>query len=211
MGPKMRAKPAKKRRRLAPEARREEILEAAVKVFVRGGYHGTHVSHVIQEAGVARGTFYLYFESKHAVFEALVDRMLSIFLDARSETPDPEVRTLVDAEALLRISYRAVFETFRRHRQLCRLLFDEAVGADKGFADRLAKHYLAWHGRIAATLRLFVERGVARKGLDAEVSAELILGAVERATRRYVLPDKAPDLERLIDAIVALELRGTRA
>ena len=99
----------------------------------------------------------------------------------------------------------------RHHRQLCRLLFDEAVGADKGFAERLAKHYQAWHGRIAATLEEFVDRGVARRTLDTEVTADLILGAVERATRRYVLPDRAPDLDRLIDAIVALELEGTRA
>ena len=207
----MAAKRAKKRRRLAPKARREEILKAALTAFVRGGYHGTHVSHVIHEAQVARGTFYLYFSSKHEVFEALVDRMLSIFLETRPASPTPEIKTLADAEALLRASYRVVLETFRRHRHLCRLLFDEAVGADKGFAERLAKHYQAWHARVLTTLADFVHRGVARKTLDAEVTADLVLGMVERVTRRYLFPDRAPDLDRLVDAIVSFELRGTRA
>jgi len=141
--------------RLTKEARREQILEAALTAFERGGYHGTHVDAIVEEAGVARGTFYLHFPGKHEVFEALVDRMLGIFLDVKPTSPEPPIRSPADAEAVLRASYRTVFETFRTHRRLCRLLFEEAVGLDKGFSKRLAKHFLAWHGRVRATLDLF--------------------------------------------------------
>ena len=120
--------PARRRTRLAKEERREQILTAALEVFGRGGYHGTHVDHVIRAAGVARGTFYLYYKSKHDVFAALVERMLKIFLDARPALPEPQIRTPADAETVLRASYTALFTTFRKHRELCRLLFDEAVG-----------------------------------------------------------------------------------
>ncbi len=193
---------------MRPEARREQILDAALTAFCRGGYHGTHVAHVIREAGVARGTFYLYFDSKHEVFAALVDRMLRIFLDARPEGPNPEVRTEADAEAVLRRSYRTVLSTFREHRRLCRLLFDEAVGIDKGFADRLAKHYRAWHARVRDTLADFAARGVARRDLDADLTADLVLGMVERLTRRHLFAERAPSIERLVDALVAFEMRG---
>lgn len=205
------ASPAKRpRRRLTREARREEILDAALTVFGRGGYHGTHVDDVIRAAGVARGTFYLHFESKHAVFEALVDRMLEVFLDARPTAPEPDVRGPADAEAILRASYRTVFETFRKHRRLCRLLFEEAVGLDKGFRARLARHLGVWHERVRKTLAWFVERGAARKGLDVEVTADLVLGMVERITKSRLLGDDAPDLDRLVDAIVSFEMRGIR-
>ena len=196
------------RRRLPPAERREEILAAALRVFGKGGYHGTHVDHVIRAAGVARGTFYLYFQSKHDVFAALVDRMLQIFLDARPAVAEPKVRSVADAEAVLRLSYRALFETFREHRHLCRLLFDEAVGIDKGFAEQLNRHLGAWHERVASTIRMFVEKGVGRRGLDIEVTSDLVLGMVERLTRRHLFQEKAPDLERLVDAIVSLELHG---
>ena len=196
------------RTRLTKEDRREQVLAAALRAFLRTGYHGTHVDDVIREAGIARGTFYLHFDSKHDVFAALVDRMLRIFLDARPEEPDPEVRTLADAETLLRRSYRAVLETFRKHRQLCRLLFDEAVGVDKGFAEQLEQHVKTWHERIASTLESFVKRGVARRNLDVAVTADLVLGATERLARRHLFAERAPDMDRLIDALVALELRG---
>lgn len=199
---------ASARTRLPKEERREQILAAALKVFGQGGYHATHVDHVIREAGVARGTFYLYFQSKHEVFAALVERMLKIFLDARPAMPEPEVLSLADAEQLLRRSYHALFSTFRQHRELCRLLFDEAVGLDKGFADQLAKHFAVWHERVCSTFRLFVERGVARRDLDLEVTSDLVLGMVERLTRRYLFAPRAPDLERLVDGLVAFELHG---
>jgi AcrR family transcriptional regulator len=206
----MAVQPKKPRRRLAKEARREQILDAALTVFGRGGYHGTHVDHVIREAGVARGTFYLHFESKHEVFSALVDRMLSIFLEVRPSEPEPKVHGPAEAEAILRASYRTVFEAFRRHRRLCRLLFEEAVGVDKGFSERLAGHYRVWHERVAGTFRYFVERGAARRDLDADVTADLVLGMVERITRVHLLGEKAPDMDRLVDAIVSFEMRGIR-
>lgn len=202
--------PARRARRtqLSKEARREQLLEAALTAFERGGYHGTQVSDVIREAGVARGTFYLYFPSKHAVFGALVERMLALFLQVRPAEPDPDVASAADVETVLRRSYRAVFETFRAHRRLCRLLFEEAAGVDKGFTDAIARHFRAWHDRVVRTLQMFVTRGVARGDLDVALTGDLVLGMVERIARRHLFAERAPDLGRLVDAVVALELRG---
>lgn len=196
------------RKRLTKQARREEILEAALTVFERGGYHSTHVEDVIREAGIARGTFYLHFTSKHEVFAALVERMFSIFLEVRPAEPIPDGGGAAAAEATLRASYRVIFSTLREHRRLARLLFEEAVGLDKGFSDALATHYRAWHDRVRATLERFRETGAARGDLDAEMTAEMVLGIVERLARRYLFAEPAPDLDRLVDAVVALEMRG---
>jgi AcrR family transcriptional regulator len=204
--------PSRARRTLLPRAeRREQLLQAALHAFERGGYHGTHVDDVIREAGVARGTFYLHFPSKHAVFSALVDQMLGLFLEVKPAEPEPDVRTAADAEAILRRSYRTVFETFRRHRRLCRLLFEEAVGVDKGFTTKLSSHFGAWHDKVARTLRHFASRGVVRRDLDVPVTSDLLVGMVVWLARRYLFADRAPDLDRLVDAVVALELRGILA
>jgi AcrR family transcriptional regulator len=50
------------------EARRAQILESALTVFATKGYHETSVTDLVDAAGVARGTFYLYFDSKEAIF-----------------------------------------------------------------------------------------------------------------------------------------------
>ena len=201
----------RKRTRLDPELRREQLLDAALRVFVMRGYHGAHVDHVIAEAGVARGTFYLYFKSKHDVFAALVERMLQLFLESRPPAPDVEVRSLADAEKELRLTYRNLFETFRRNRHLCRLLLEEAVGLDKGFAEALDTHHRAWHGRVAARLRHFVACGVARRDLDVDLTADMIIGLVERLTRRYLLAERPTSIDRLVEAAVRFELHGLQS
>ena len=134
--------------------------------------------------------------------------MFSIFLEVRPASPEPEVTGSKAAEAILRASYRTVFETLREHRRLARLLFEEAVGLDKGFSEALATHYRAWHGRVRATLEKFKEAGATRKDLDTEVTAEMVLGIVERLSRRYLFADRGIDLDRLVDAVVSLEMRG---
>lgn len=198
----------RKRTRLTPEARREEILQAAVRAFCRGGYHGTHVDDVIREAGVARGTFYLYFGAKHDVFAALVDRMLGLFRDVKAEGSAEDVRDLRGARKLVRTHYRALFGTIREHRHLCRLFLDEAAGADKGFGTKLAEHRSWWQQVIAGRIRAFQRHGVARGGCDAETTAWFVVGMVEMAARQFVLADPAPDLDALAAALADADLAG---
>lgn len=193
---------------MAKDARREQILDAALHAFERGGYHATRVDDVIREAGIARGTFYLHFDGKHAVFAALVDRMLALFLEARPLEGLDAVRTPKQAAAWLRVSYAAVFRTFRRHRRLCRLWLEEAVGVEKGFTARLDAHYRAWHQRVVDVRRAFVKAGAARRDLDVELTADLVLGMVERLTRRHLLGEAEPDIDRMADAVVEFEMRG---
>src|SRR6202050_5619422 len=53
--------------------RRKQLLNAATRVFARKGYWSASIADIIQAAGVARGTFYLYFRSKRDVFLAIAD------------------------------------------------------------------------------------------------------------------------------------------
>src|SRR5437773_8853459 len=57
--------------------RRRQILSAAKYVFAEAGYHGASINAIVERAQIARGTFYLYFESKSAVFDSILDQALS--------------------------------------------------------------------------------------------------------------------------------------
>src|SRR3954451_12901765 len=61
----------------AKQERRRQILSAAKAVFAEAGYHGASIHAIIERAQIARGTFYLYFESKSAVFDSILDQALS--------------------------------------------------------------------------------------------------------------------------------------
>jgi AcrR family transcriptional regulator len=62
-----------KRRTLQPDVRRRQLLTAATAVFAQRGYRAAGISDIVATAGVARGTFYLYFASKAEVFLAIAD------------------------------------------------------------------------------------------------------------------------------------------
>jgi AcrR family transcriptional regulator len=61
----------------APDERRSELIATAQQLFYKNGYERTSVSDIVKEIGVAQGTFYYYFGSKHAVLEAVVEDLLA--------------------------------------------------------------------------------------------------------------------------------------
>src|SRR5438093_13378446 len=63
--------------------RREQLLDAALAVFSAGGYSAAKVSDIVGRAGVAQGTFYLYFRSKQEVMLALFERFQQVLIEAR--------------------------------------------------------------------------------------------------------------------------------
>ncbi|HEY4320164.1 MAG TPA: TetR/AcrR family transcriptional regulator [Gemmatimonadales bacterium] len=65
-----------------PEARPEELVEAALTVFSERGFRQTTLEEVAQRAGVSKGTVYLYFASKDALFEAVVEKKVIALLES---------------------------------------------------------------------------------------------------------------------------------
>lgn len=89
------------RRIKEPEERRTEILDAARDLFFAGGYENTTVNDILRKIGIAKGTFYYYFESKEQVMEAIIARSaqsLADYADGIARDPSLSVR-----EKLLRI------------------------------------------------------------------------------------------------------------
>ena len=58
------------------ERRKQELLKIAYRMFIEKGYESTSIDEIIAEAGIAKGTYYYYFESKEAALEAVIDMML---------------------------------------------------------------------------------------------------------------------------------------
>ena len=100
------------------EDRKEQILAAARVVFDEKGYEGATVSDIVKRAGVAQGTFYLYFASKRdAVVELARKPMEEIA--ARMEAAGASVGSF---EEMLRAAVKMAFEFERPNMDLCRLI-----------------------------------------------------------------------------------------
>ena len=103
------AKPRWQRRK---DARPEELVAAALEVFVERGYEGTTLADVARRAGVTKGTIYLYFENKEALFKAVVrDTIVPVIAqgEALARSFTGSARDLL--EQLVREYWRLVGET----------------------------------------------------------------------------------------------------
>src|SRR5262249_52542860 len=158
------------------QARREQVLRHAKRIFARKGYHRTNISDIIARARIARGTFYLYFENKRELFEELLAQVLDE-LKARIHRlrvgpgePDPVEQ--------LRANLRRVLSLVLAERELTDILLNHATGFDRELDMRILDFYERVVDQIQRSLDLGIEMKLARE-CDTRVAACCILGGIK--------------------------------
>ena len=171
-----RGKRAPKKTALPKSERRQQILSVARDVFARRGYHQTTIDDIALQAGVARGTFYLYFEDKRAIFSDLIDRFASQLSMAivRIVTDEPE-RPVADQ---VRENIRAIIGTCLMERSMTKILFTDAVGIDPAFDRKLFTFYDMVVQLLAESLKDGQALGIVDEG-EPRVLAYLTIGALK--------------------------------
>jgi AcrR family transcriptional regulator len=181
------------------QERRRQILDAAVRAFARRGYHACRVSDIAEEAGVAYGLVYHYFDSKEAVLEAIFRDTWEMMLEA--------VRAVEDSEPSpreqLRKTAAIVLRTWRDQPDLVRVLVSEVTRSREQLqreADEIAHAFEALE-RIVARGQ---EQGDFRRDLSPRLAAWIVYGALEEILTGWVLgrlPDTDEDVlatERMV-------------
>lgn len=189
------------------EERRNQILRAAKKVFALKGYHSTGVADIIQECKVARGTFYLYFKSKRALFETLLDDFLKE-LERRVLRIDETVG-LAGIYRQLRDNVTRVLDAFAENPDMVRIILNEAVGVDKGFDKKLDDFYAGLLEMIEQSLILGIQMGIVRP-LDTKVISASVLGSVKEVIHRVLQGRLASgeELSHIVDELLSYNLRA---
>jgi len=161
---------------VAKSERRQQILTAARDEFAKRGYHQTTIDDIVAQAGVARGTFYLYFEDKRAVFSDLIDRFAAqlAMTIVRITTDDPDA----NVAAQVRENIRRIIGTCLGDRAMTKILFNDAVGVDPAFDRKLMNFYDSMVGLLTESLRDGQALGVISDG-EPRVLAYLTLGALK--------------------------------
>jgi AcrR family transcriptional regulator len=143
------------------------LLDAAAEEFGEKGFHEASISQITRRAGTAIGSFYTYFDSKEAIFTALVRDLSGQVRDFVGPRIVVEANQ-VDAE---RAGQRAYLEFVRHHKQIYRII-DEAEFVDPA---TYREHYTNTAGRIAARLAAGQARGEVSEG-SAEIRAWALMG-----------------------------------
>ena len=187
------------------------LLEAAAAVFGERGYHTTRVSDIVARAGVAQGTFYLYYKSKKAIFLEIID---SFFTHLLGETigrhPAARLGGADDMVRQIRGIWWTILAYCRQHSGLTALVLQESDALGPVYRDHVRTHYEQVVDVMAAYLREAVALGIARP-VAPKSMAWVVLGMVERAIYYAVFVEPEADLDALVEDLVRLELVGLLA
>jgi TetR/AcrR family fatty acid metabolism transcriptional regulator len=187
--------------------KRRVILEAAVRVFARQGFHTCRVSDIADEAGVAYGLVYHYFSSKEEILDTLFLERWDVMLMAIAEV-DASPRSPRDK---LRAIAAFIVDSYRHDPELMKVIVVEVTRAANTFGrTHLAKIREAY-AQIAGIVARAQALGVFRDQITPEFAALAFYGLIEQVLTGWIFdsdPVGDEELERAKTLIVETICRG---
>ncbi|TNE85479.1 MAG: TetR/AcrR family transcriptional regulator [Deltaproteobacteria bacterium] len=196
------------RAREAREARRQQILDVALDVFSEKGFHDASITDVVKAAGVARGTFYQYFDSKQAIFHELLDQLIENLRDSIVGVDVSEGAAPVRQQLVTTVT--GILDAVDQQRQFVRIVLRVAVGLDEEVDAKLSEFYGNLRAFIAMSLRRGQMLGLIRE-CDPQLAAVCVLGAFRAVVEEYLGGDDKVDTHRLALGILEFSLKGLLA
>jgi TetR/AcrR family transcriptional regulator, fatty acid metabolism regulator protein len=188
--------------------KRQVLLDAAIRVFARKGYHVARVGDIAEEAGVAHGLLYHYFSSKEEVLETIFrDTWTDLLVSVREVEASGEL-----AREQLRQVAAILLRAWRRNPDLVRVLVREVTRSAE-----VGKRVVEIGDAFAAIERI-VRRGQAdgafREELDPRLASVIFYGALEEILTGWVLgllPNGDAEVARAEETVVEIVAGGLGA
>lgn len=180
------------------------ILEAAVKVFARQGFHQSTVAQIAKEAGVADGTIYLYFKNKDDILVQFFSyRTKQVFDRFRAEVKKAD--TCLDK---LRNLIRRHLTEFQRDRDMAVVYQVETHQINRAAESQIREMSQMYQDLIAEIVEQGQQEGSIRKDLYVGLVKRFILGAVDEVINSWLHSEGRYDLVSMADPMVDLFVRG---
>jgi len=180
---------------------RRRILDAAEAEFGEKGFHEGSISGITRRAGVALGTFYTYFESKEAIFQALVAYMSRRIREWIGE----RVAEASDRLTAERLGIEAYIEFARQHKGIYRIISEAEFVA----TDAYRAHYEGFARAYRRNLETAARNGEIREG-DYEAWAWAIMGIAVFLGMRFVIMDESKSPSEVADIMTDLIASGIK-
>ena len=171
------------------QARREQILRAAERVFGRVGFNDASISEITREARTAQGTLYIYFKGKDELFVELVREMGALTREVISDAIGG-ARSRMEAE---REGLAAFLRFVAERPELYRIVEEARTVAPAAYRDYYADFARAYRVQLEAAER----KGEIRPG-HSEIRAWALMGMAKTLGERFVLWDRETDLDEVV-------------
>ncbi|WCK53716.1 TetR/AcrR family transcriptional regulator [Aneurinibacillus sp. Ricciae_BoGa-3] len=185
----------------------QAIIEAAVKVIARYGYHNAQVSKIAREAQVADGTIYLYFDNKDDVLISLFREKMGAFIDVirkqirEYERAEDKLRHLIYMHLLLPARDR-------NFAVVTQIELRQSNPAVREGINKVLKEYLNIIDRI---IELGKEQGIFRMDVEVRIARKMIFGTLDEAVTSWIMNDRQYELASLTDPILSIFINGLKS
>ncbi|MFN8150547.1 MAG: TetR/AcrR family transcriptional regulator [Solirubrobacterales bacterium] len=162
--------------------KRRAILEAAIRVFARQGYHATRVSDIADEAGVAYGLVYHYFRSKEAVMTELFTERWSLLLAASDSLYERDIPAREKLDGIAGF----IIDSYKHDPELMKVIIIEVTRAANSFGATHLPEIRRAYDVVAKIVRDAQGEGLYRAEVDPDFVAMWFYGAIEQLLSGWV-------------------------
>jgi TetR/AcrR family fatty acid metabolism transcriptional regulator len=181
--------------------RRRAILDAAVRVFARQGFHACRVSDIADEAGVAYGLLYHYFPSKEEVLNTLFLERWGVMLEMIREVDAEQIPVREKLGAIASF----IVESYRHDPDLMKVIIVEVTRAANSFGQTHLGQIREAYRMIGEIVTKAQQEGIFKADIDAEFAAMTFYGAIEQVLTGWIfglLPQGDEEFERAKQMVV---------
>lgn len=183
--------------------KKQRIIDAAIQLYLKNGIEKTTISHIVKEAGIAQGTFYLYFPTKLAVMPAIAEQMVATVHEKLMQ---------IDRNATIREKMQncinILFSNTNTYQELTKLIYTGFTQTEE--VKQWEKIYSPLYAWVFEVIEEAQSNAEVDGKLDAKVVARIIIGAIESTAEQIYLFDDSPttQVEHVKDNLLRFILNG---
>ena len=181
---------------------RQRIMDAALNVFSRKGFHDTRIDDIADEAQSSKGGVYFHFPGKEQLFLALIDEFARLLEERLTASIAAEPRGIRRVEAAL----QAGLSVFGEYNQLAKIFLLQAVGLGQTFETKRLEILDRFAGLIQCHLDEAVVDGNIEP-IDTEIVAHAWVGAINELVMRWIQTGQ-PDPDRIMPTLQLILMRS---
>jgi len=190
--------------------KRADIVNAGIRIFSRRGFHRCSVEDILQEANVARATFYSYFDSKKDLFVELIDSILNTMYEILRRHLEDQPTNIKENKEATKNAMTELYEFFRDNLDFASIYIQEVMGMNPEIDLRI----IEWQKKITDFLKGVIQRGIDKgifRPMDTDVVAALIGGAPQQLGLTLFLYTGEIDIPRVAEAVADYLVFGLAA
>lgn len=184
------------------QSTRERILDAALDIFARKGYHDTRLDEIVDDSQTSKGAIYFHFPNKERLFLALVDQFADLLERRVTEAIEREPPGMGRVRAAL----AATLDAFSKYRRPAKILLVQAVGLGTTFENKR----LEINDRFARLIETYLQEAIEVGDVppvDTEVVSYAWMGAIYHVVIRWVYTGE-PAPQRIMDGLLPMLLKS---